>query len=455
MVHTVDVRRGRSGKMAAETSFEENLNNVTCRLTHVNIREEEIGCDSENVLSLIKERKNKKQGCDYEVLQKECLKKFELDEVRFKSSITNLINLGCIRESKRLGRVIFTLLQSEIPTPTLHDNQDEMFSDFLDFKLYVTETLSSLNERVEKQNSSLGMKDVVIKLLQQELNKTQESLKIALVHNTELSKNNQKIQHRTRETVIKNHKNDDAIYNKILDDIPLDTTVDSIPNSRDEHFTIQNQLTRFREKMRHDFASKKLSKEKSVNKGKGKSEKVVEKVIEKTADKSNKSDRREEVIVCGDSMLNNIVGNGLSNKNVKVTVRNFPGANSDDMIHHIRPLVKRKPKRIILHVGTNDLTSGCNTKENLDTIRNLINDHSPSTELVMSQVLVREDKPGMKSMVKGINTVIDKFCEENNLYMIDHKNIIPKMLSKRKLHLNGSGISCFAQNLKCFILENC
>ena len=49
--------------MAAETSFETNLNNVTDRLTNVTIQEESQineDMDSDNVLLLIKERKNKK-----------------------------------------------------------------------------------------------------------------------------------------------------------------------------------------------------------------------------------------------------------------------------------------------------------------------------------------------------------------------------------------------------------
>ena len=446
--------------MADDTSFEENLNNVTHRLTNVTIQEENNYTkdkDSENVLMLIKERKDKKQGCDWEVLLNECKRRYTLDEERFNTSITNLINIGCIKEVKRSNRITFSLLQAKMPTPVLHYDNEEMFSDFLDFKLHVTETLASLNERFEKQNSSLELKDNVIKLLQQELSKTQDSLKIALMQNSELIKSlsisskGKSVENRTAET-------SDILDNEIFNDIPFDTSVVSIPKSRDHEYTIQNQLTRFREKMRADFNTKRQPKEKIVNEV---NEKVLNsgKVVQKAAVKNGKStQKRDEVIVCGDSILNNIVGNGLSNKSAKVTVRNFPGANSDDMLHHIRPLLKRKPKHIILHIGTNDITSdGCNTAKNLDAIRKLIQDHSPSTELTMSEVLIREDKDKQKMahQVQAINSIIDKFCEKFNLNMISHANITGKMLSSRKLHLNGTGISCFAQNLKNFISITC
>ena len=441
--------------MAAETSFETNLNNVTDRLTNVTIQEESQineDMDSDNVLLLIKDRKNKKQGCDWEVLLNECMRRYSLDEERFKASISKLINIGCIKEVKRLNRITFSLLQPEIPNPVLHYDNEEMFSDFLDFKLHVTETLASLNERLERQNSTLEMKEVVISLLQQELNRTQETLKIALSQNSELlkclsnsPKENSVESHKTVETV-------DIIDNDVLKDIPFDSSVvetsvvESIPKPNE--YTIENQLSNFREKMRIDYNSKKHSEEKTIV--------DVNKKASKT-DKKVKS-KRGEIIVCGDSILNNIVGNGLSNKNAKVSVKNFPGANSDDMLHHIQPIIKRKPDHIILHIGTNDITSGCNTGENLEEIRKLIHDQSPSTQLIISEVLIREDGKDKKMMlekVKRINMIIGKFCEKYNLHLILHENVTSKMLSSRKLHLNGTGISCFAQNLKNFISNTC
>lgn len=154
-------------------------------------------------------------------------------------------------------------------------------------------------------------------------------------------------------------------------------------------------------------------------------------------------------------MRNNIEGNGVSTKSVKSIVRSFPGADSTDMIDYLKPLLnKKKPKYLILHVGTNDITSGCDTVKNLEKIREMINQITPETELIISNVITRDDKQGIQSEVNGINSVLHDFCEKYNLYLVNHDNITRKMLSKKKLHLNGTGISRFAQNLKEFILDS-
>ena len=51
-----------------------------------------------------------------------------------------------------------------------------------------------------------------------------------------------------------------------------------------------------------------------------------------------KNSMRKQLIVCGDSLLNNIEDNGLSNKKVKCIVRNYPRADSKDT-SYLRPIL--------------------------------------------------------------------------------------------------------------------
>ena len=164
---------------------------------------------------------------------------------------------------------------------------------------------------------------------------------------------------------------------------------------------------------------------------------------------------RNDVLICGDSLLNNVEGN-VSTKKVRSIVRSFPGADSQDMIDYLRPiLTKKKPRYLIVHVGTNDITSGCDRTKNLESIRLMQRELSPNTELIFSKVIIREDKPEMNRKVESVNVLLEKFCEKHNLYILNNDNITKKMLSRKKLHLNGTGISRFAQNLKSFVTEKC
>ena len=61
-----------------------------------------------------------------------------------------------------------------------------------------------------------------------------------------------------------------------------------------------------------------------------------------------------DVVVIGDSITKNIIGKKLS-RNQNVNAFSFSGATIDDMVDFAKPVIKRKPKKIILHVGTNNM----------------------------------------------------------------------------------------------------
>lgn len=64
---------------------------------------------------------------------------------------------------------------------------------------------------------------------------------------------------------------------------------------------------------------------------------------------------KTSTIIPGDSILKHLQGRNLSGALSKVQVSSFPGCITADMTDHIRPLVRRKPDTIIIHVGTNSL----------------------------------------------------------------------------------------------------
>ena len=73
-------------------------------------------------------------------------------------------------------------------------------------------------------------------------------------------------------------------------------------------------------------------------------------------EKSINDKGRKEVIIIGDSILNNIDSRALS-KSKMVEVLNFPGATSRDIVGKIDDVFNRKPESLVIHVGTDDLTN--------------------------------------------------------------------------------------------------
>ena len=59
-------------------------------------------------------------------------------------------------------------------------------------------------------------------------------------------------------------------------------------------------------------------------------------------------------LIVDDSMLPGIDKRRISKRDRKVKIKNFPGATIDDMYDYVKPLLKKCPDNIILHVGTNN-----------------------------------------------------------------------------------------------------
>ena len=59
-------------------------------------------------------------------------------------------------------------------------------------------------------------------------------------------------------------------------------------------------------------------------------------------------------LIVDDSMWPGIDKRRISKRDRKVKIKNFPGATVDDMYDYVKPMLKKCPDNIILHVGTNN-----------------------------------------------------------------------------------------------------
>eukprot|EP00111_Clytia_hemisphaerica_P004527 TCONS_00012939-protein len=295
-----------------------------------------------------------------------------------------------------------SMLSADVPAfETLENSQsiENTLTDFMDFKKYVTDSLGMLDNKIEKYQSTFEVKDVVIKLLREELKTAQENLKMALEQNSVLSKQLSTTKIFTRDSVDFSETSENMkIINEVINDIPFDKSLLSTQNDPLKNMRGKDQLSQVRSRNHNLFLSKKeinisesthkmthhvenqnIQNENSIVGGillrkpkmdiftqSSQKSHISENLRSENAlhqEENAKKSTRKQVIICGDSLLNNIEGNGISNKKTKSIVRNFPGADSQDMISYLRPvLIKKQPNYLILHVGTNDITYGCNTE---------------------------------------------------------------------------------------------
>ena len=165
---------------------------------------------------------------------------------------------------------------------------------------------------------------------------------------------------------------------------------------------------------------------------------------DKAKTKSKSHTKRQKTIIVGDSIVKGLQQHKFAKAaKQNVQIKCFPGATVQDMNDYVKPVLRKKSDTIILHVGTNS-TSNKEAGEIINDIDKLcqqIKEMNPDVELVMSELINREDNPKANKTVKEVNKLLEDYCTATNLNLITHRNILDRSLNRSKLHLNRFGPS--------------
>lgn len=158
--------------------------------------------------------------------------------------------------------------------------------------------------------------------------------------------------------------------------------------------------------------------------------------------------RQKKVIIAGDSTLKYLQSHKMS-KNSQVKIATFPGCTTQDMKDHIKPLLRRNPDEIIIHVGTNSLRSSNTPREcavELIDLAEAVSSES-SAMISISGLINRSDDEALARKVPDVNKVLKECCQQKNWGFVDHSNISrTSHLNRSGLHLNKKGTTRLAQN---------
>ena len=66
-------------------------------------------------------------------------------------------------------------------------------------------------------------------------------------------------------------------------------------------------------------------------------------------------------MVIGDSTVKYLRLDELSSSDKSISIMKHPDWSLEDMVDYVKPVVRKKPDTLVIHVGTNDLTKGVNT----------------------------------------------------------------------------------------------
>ena len=131
-------------------------------------------------------------------------------------------------------------------------------------------------------------------------------------------------------------------------------------------------------------------------------------------------------IIAGDSILKHLNPHRMSKDNKKVKVATFPGCTTRDMRGHIKPILKKKPDQLIIHVGTNSLRNSESPSVCSNDIINLvcsINRGATNTDVVLSSLTTRSDDEQLAIRAEEVNSTLRDFCRQNEWKIIVLLNI--------------------------------
>ena len=127
------------------------------------------------------------------------------------------------------------------------------------------------------------------------------------------------------------------------------------------------------------------------------------------------------MFIAGDSILKNLQERKIS-RSAKVKVSSFSGCTIMDMRDHIKPVLRRNPNAIVMHVGTNSLRSSAsvhNCAEEIVNLATMISNES-SADLVISGIILRSDDEVLVVKVSGVNKILKTFGNHNGWGYVDH-----------------------------------
>ena len=124
--------------------------------------------------------------------------------------------------------------------------------------------------------------------------------------------------------------------------------------------------------------------------------------------------------------------------NKRVIIRTFSGATIEDMKHYVEPTLKRSPKAIIVHAGTNNIPR--------DRPEEIVSKLNSKCQVIISSLITRSDD-NLNAKISTTNNLLANLCLKNNRLFIKHINISKSHLNASGLHLNARGTSTLARNL--------
>ena len=166
---------------------------------------------------------------------------------------------------------------------------------------------------------------------------------------------------------------------------------------------------------------------------------------------SKRSGNKKSVIILSDSMTKLLNGWEMTKRiqsNCKIYVKTFSGATVSCMEDYMKSSLRNPSDNLILHVGTNNLSSEKSSMEIAELIINMTcRLKSGIHDVSVSTITLRTDDKKLNEKGMEVNLHLKELSKEKNIFLIDKsRKIKAQHLNIGKLHLTKYGSRALSKN---------
>ena len=271
-------------------------------------------------------------------------------------------------------------------------------NELISNKQYVDQVLADAN--ISSQTSKLNAKIELLEKENMELRRIFINKEI-IIQKLSANKNITKEIPKNEKADCSTNKDEEYSFCEIVTECP------NPPNENIHHKNDSNQIDKNENNINKQLTEIRLNKHKNY---------LQSKNLEINKNQSNKEECQEvhqwpkgTVAIIGDSMVSGLKEELLSNKKHQLKVRCCRCATVEDMFDYIKPILKRKPDYVVLHVGINN-AKDMSSKIILDKLqlKTAALDYNENCKIVLSQPMTRVDDGKACLTISKLNDLLEE-----------------------------------------------
>jgi lysophospholipase L1-like esterase len=124
-----------------------------------------------------------------------------------------------------------------------------------------------------------------------------------------------------------------------------------------------------------------------------------------------------QIVFCGDSLTRGFEHYKIFDGQERVYVQGIDSSTSADVLSRIEPIAQRKPQKMFLMIGVNEIGAGQRIVENYEKMIRRVQEVSPYTKIYVQSILpTRVDRINNADIV-AVNRKLSDMCKKFNTFV--------------------------------------